>query len=95
MSAPESPDPEYSIETKDLSLWYGDFQALENVGVRIRKGIITSLIGPNHFPSLGPPTITSRPSAVITRRNFDSGWFPTLSMITSYFSGPSVKSVCV
>jgi phosphate transport system ATP-binding protein len=47
MSAPESPDPEYSIETKDLSLWYGDFQALENVGVRIRKGIITSLIGPS------------------------------------------------
>ena len=38
---------EVSIATRDLSLWYGDFQALENVTLNIRKGIITSLIGPS------------------------------------------------
>ncbi|MCH2359893.1 MAG: phosphate ABC transporter ATP-binding protein [Pirellulales bacterium] len=38
---------EVSITTRDLSLWYGDFQALENVTLNIRKGIITSLIGPS------------------------------------------------
>ena len=39
--------PDYSIETKDLCLWYGDFQALDTVNVRIRQGIVTSLIGPS------------------------------------------------
>jgi phosphate transport system ATP-binding protein len=38
---------EVSITTRDLSLWYGDFQALEDVTLNIRKGIITSLIGPS------------------------------------------------
>jgi phosphate transport system ATP-binding protein len=38
---------QYSLETKDLSLWYGDFQALLGVSVRIKKGMITSLIGPS------------------------------------------------
>jgi phosphate transport system ATP-binding protein len=37
----------YSIETKDLNLWYGDFQALKNVRVNIRQGLITALIGPS------------------------------------------------
>ncbi len=37
----------YSIETHDLCLWYGDFQALHQVGVRIKSGIVTSLIGPS------------------------------------------------
>ena len=37
----------YSIQTKDLNLWYGDFQALKAVTVNIRQGIITSLIGPS------------------------------------------------
>ena len=38
---------QYSIQTRDLSLWYGDFQALENVTVNIPKGVITGLIGPS------------------------------------------------
>ena len=38
---------DYSIETRDLNLWYGDFLALKTVSVRIRHGIITSLIGPS------------------------------------------------
>ncbi len=43
MSAPI----QYSITTRDLCLWYGRFQALKNVTVNIRHGLITSLIGPS------------------------------------------------
>ncbi len=42
-----SMDKNYSIETRDLNLWYGNFQALIDVSVRIRHGLITSLIGPS------------------------------------------------
>ena len=37
----------HAIETRDLSLWYGDFQALFDVNLQIKQGIITSLIGPS------------------------------------------------
>ena len=37
----------YSITTRDLCLWYTKFQALKNVSVSIRNGLITSLIGPS------------------------------------------------
>jgi phosphate transport system ATP-binding protein len=37
----------HAIETRRLSLWYGDFQALRDVSVEIKHGIITSLIGPS------------------------------------------------
>jgi len=41
-------DPaEYSITTKDLCLWYGKFQALINVNLKVKQGIVTSLIGPS------------------------------------------------
>jgi phosphate transport system ATP-binding protein len=41
-------DPiQYSIATKNVCLWYGDFQALINVTVEIKHGQITSLIGPS------------------------------------------------
>jgi phosphate transport system ATP-binding protein len=36
-----------SIATRDLNLWYGKFQALRNVSVDIKDGLITSLIGPS------------------------------------------------
>ena len=36
-----------SIRTRDLNLWYGDFQALKSVSVNIKQGVITSLIGPS------------------------------------------------
>src|SRR5215218_3258264 len=36
-----------SIQTRDLSLWYGTFQALKSVTVDIKQGIVTSLIGPS------------------------------------------------
>ena len=36
-----------AIETRRLNLWYGSFQALRDVSVQIKHGIITSLIGPS------------------------------------------------
>ncbi|MCR4411986.1 MAG: phosphate ABC transporter ATP-binding protein [Thermoguttaceae bacterium] len=36
-----------SIEATGLNLWYGSFQALKNVTLRIKPGLITSLIGPS------------------------------------------------
>jgi phosphate transport system ATP-binding protein len=38
---------EYSIQTRSLNLWYGDFQALRNISLDLRHGQITSLIGPS------------------------------------------------
>ncbi|MFV1966484.1 MAG: phosphate ABC transporter ATP-binding protein, partial [Pirellulaceae bacterium] len=38
---------EYSIETLDLNLWYGDFQAIKKITVRIKTGLVTGLIGPS------------------------------------------------
>jgi phosphate transport system ATP-binding protein len=39
--------PEYAIQTSKLNLWYGTFQALYDVDLNIRNGMITSLIGPS------------------------------------------------
>jgi len=43
MNAPPPP----SITTRSLNLWYAKFQALINVNVDIKHGLITSLIGPS------------------------------------------------
>jgi len=40
-------DTEPTIRTRGLNLWYGDFQALVDVDLAIKPGIITSLIGPS------------------------------------------------
>jgi len=37
----------FCVQTRDLNLWYGTFQALKNVSVDIREGQITALIGPS------------------------------------------------
>jgi len=37
--------PAYSIHAWDLNLWYGEFQALKNVTINVKPGIITALIG--------------------------------------------------
>jgi len=42
-----APQIEPAIATRDLNLWYGDFQALKQVSVDIEQGKITSLIGPS------------------------------------------------
>ena len=36
-----------AIETRNVNLWYGDFQALFDVNLDIKGGAITSLIGPS------------------------------------------------
>ena len=35
------------ISTKDLCLWYGNFQALKNINIDIPEHSITALIGPS------------------------------------------------
>jgi phosphate transport system ATP-binding protein len=40
-------DTTYSIQTRAVNLWYGDFQALRAIDVDIRAGLITALIGPS------------------------------------------------
>ncbi len=39
--------PTHAIRTQKLNLWYGTFQALFDVDLKIKPGIITSLIGPS------------------------------------------------
>ena len=39
--------PVLSIQARGLSLWYGNFQALQGISVDIKPGIITGLIGPS------------------------------------------------
>ena len=39
--------PAPSICTRNLNLWYGDFQALRDVSLNIKPGIVTALIGPS------------------------------------------------
>lgn len=46
MSA-QTPAADFSIQANDLCLWYGDFQALKHVNLRLRQGLITGLIGPS------------------------------------------------
>jgi phosphate transport system ATP-binding protein len=46
-SMPTEAGVDYGITAKELCLWYAKFQALINVTVNIKAGIITSLIGPS------------------------------------------------
>lgn len=39
--------PDYSITAREVNLWYGKFQALRDVTLNIKHGLITSLIGPS------------------------------------------------
>jgi len=38
---------ELAIRTRNLDLWYGRFQALKQISIHLRQGLITSLIGPS------------------------------------------------
>jgi phosphate transport system ATP-binding protein len=42
-----SDEAKFSIITRDLCLWYAKFQALIKVSIKIKHGLITSLIGPS------------------------------------------------
>jgi phosphate transport system ATP-binding protein len=41
------PPPALAIEADDLNLWYGSFQALNDVYLQIKAGIVTAMIGPS------------------------------------------------
>ena len=45
--AAETSAPDLAIRTDKLNLWYGTFQALFDVDLNIRNGMITSMIGPS------------------------------------------------
>lgn len=39
--------PHAAIEVRDMNLWYGDFQALYDVNLDVRAGVVTAMIGPS------------------------------------------------
>jgi phosphate transport system ATP-binding protein len=43
----EQKSPSLAIETHDLNLWYGTFQALQDINFEVKRGLITALIGPS------------------------------------------------
>jgi phosphate transport system ATP-binding protein len=43
----EQHHPEHAIITEKLNLWYGNFQAMFDIDLKIKNGIITSMIGPS------------------------------------------------
>jgi phosphate transport system ATP-binding protein len=47
MTQVKSNGPKFAIATEKLNLWYGTFQALFDVDLKIKQGIITSMIGPS------------------------------------------------
>jgi phosphate transport system ATP-binding protein len=42
-----SPPADHAVEVRDLNLWYGNFQALSDVDLAVKHGIVTALIGPS------------------------------------------------
>jgi phosphate transport system ATP-binding protein len=47
VSMQPSPGNSLAISTSELNLWYGTFQALFDIALNIKQGIITSMIGPS------------------------------------------------
>ena len=47
MTQPNHNEPEYILETKDLSIFYGDFKAVSDVNLKVQKNKITAIIGPS------------------------------------------------
>jgi phosphate transport system ATP-binding protein len=45
IAAARSAEP--AIEAIDVNLWYGSFQALHDVNLRIKAGLVTAMIGPS------------------------------------------------
>jgi phosphate transport system ATP-binding protein len=42
-----APPMQLSIQTRGLNLWYGKFQALKDVTLDVKPGLVTALIGPS------------------------------------------------
>jgi phosphate transport system ATP-binding protein len=47
MTQPNSNGTEYVLETKDLSIFYGDFKAVTDVNMKVQRNKITAIIGPS------------------------------------------------
>ena len=45
--APSAAEGRYAFDVEDLSLWYGNFQAIKNVNLHMERRHITSMIGPS------------------------------------------------
>ena len=65
LSAP--PVGSLAIETKKLNLWYGDFQALHDVDLQVKSGIITSMIGPS---GCGKSTLLRTCNRIVERLDY-------------------------
>jgi phosphate transport system ATP-binding protein len=46
-SVATSPNGKYAIEARDLNVYYGDFLAIKNVEMKIKRRKITAIIGPS------------------------------------------------
>jgi phosphate transport system ATP-binding protein len=80
-----------AIRTEKLNLWYGTFQALYDVDLEIREGIITSLIGPS---GCGKSTLLRS----INRINERLGYVRTtgkISVLGHDIYGPGVELIQV
>jgi phosphate transport system ATP-binding protein len=58
---------EIAIETEKFNLWYGDFQALYDIDLAAKRGIITSLIGPS---GCGKSTLLRSMNRIIDRLGY-------------------------
>jgi phosphate transport system ATP-binding protein len=59
--------PAFAIETRQLNLWYGTFQALFDVDLQVKQGIITSLIGPS---GCGKSTLLRSVNRIVERLGY-------------------------
>ena len=81
----------YAIETNGLNLWYGDFQALFDINLQIKSGIITSMIGPS---GCGKSTFLRSTNRIVERLGYvrTSG---TIQVLGHDIFGPGVELVQV
>jgi phosphate transport system ATP-binding protein len=80
-----------AIRTGDLNLWYGDFQALFDVNLEIKQGIITSLIGPS---GCGKSTLLRSCNRIVERLGYvrTTG---TIEILGHDVYGPGVELIQV
>lgn len=63
----QAADRQLALRTRGLNLWYGTFQALFDVDLDIKSGIITSLIGPS---GCGKSTLLRTVNRIIERLGY-------------------------
>jgi phosphate transport system ATP-binding protein len=63
----ESSTPENAVDVQALNLWYGSFQALHDVTLKMKAGRITSLIGPS---GCGKSTLLRAINRIIERLGY-------------------------